>query len=139
MRRKRDELVRVSGGNISPSGRVAVAHSLIHEVTAGARRRDVRTLADLAWGDGALLAVDQDEAGWSWPLMISALGAADEFELGIAIAETASKPSPADPSAVGVLTNSLKGTALYAQGKLREARRETQAISRRPRVFLRTT
>ena len=114
-RASRPELVEIPavGGAGAVAAQMALRRSL-----AGGHRESVIDLAELAWGDGALLESDEDAPAWA--SAAEALLCVDELERAIEIAEAANR--------VGVAAEGLPagahhchGWSLYHQGRITAA------------------
>lgn len=118
----------------TPSQRHAIAHLAMHHSLRGAPRQHVRELAELAWGDGALLDDPEPLVGAEWPLLTGALLFADELELDLSISDAALEAARrrSSPAALAVASY-CRVWPLYKQGRIAEAAAAAQAaIDARP-------
>ena len=109
-----------------PRERVALAHLALARSLTGEHRTLVRSLADLAWGDGTPLEVGPEHAP---ELLVSrALMVVDELEAGIAILGDFRLDAPEGPrrdvqlSAVG-----CRSWTLFHQGRVADAVAQAEA------------
>ena len=101
-----------AGGPRGMAARMALRKSL-----AEGHRESIVDLAELAWGDGALLESDEDED--AWPDVVGSLLFVDELERAVEIGQAATRPGPAvgPPGAA----QRWKGWSLYHQGQITAA------------------
>jgi DNA-binding CsgD family transcriptional regulator len=111
----------------TPAQRSAVAHIAITASVLGEPRASVRELADLAWGDEALLQ-DGTVEGRSWPLLSGALLFADELERDLEICDAALADARDRGSPLAFATVSYcRSWPLYEQGRIVEAAANAEA------------
>jgi tetratricopeptide (TPR) repeat protein len=117
----RDRLIADQAEGLRPSARAAIAHTLVLDGLQGAPRSRIGELAQLAWGDGALLE-SRDSAPFSVPLLATGLVIADDLELALEICDAALQSGGDQdlPAAHGFITYA-RAWALYEQGRLTEA------------------
>ncbi len=96
--------------------RAAAAYAAFRKSLADGHRESVLDLAELAWGDGALL--DSDGDADAWPAVAGSLLFVDELERAVAMAEAAagSGIAPGPPGAAR-----WQGWSLYHQGRITAA------------------
>jgi DNA-binding CsgD family transcriptional regulator len=75
-------------GKPAQGPRAIAAHMALAKSLGDGHRESVLDLADLAWGDGALLESDEDAR--AWPAVAGALLFVDELERAVEVAQTAS-------------------------------------------------
>ena len=99
-----------AGGPRRMAAQVALRKGL-----AEGHRESIVDLAELAWGDGALLESDED----AWPDVVGSLLFVDELERAVEIAQAATRSGPAvgPPGAA----QRWKGWSLYHQGQIAAA------------------
>jgi DNA-binding CsgD family transcriptional regulator len=97
--------------------RAAAAELALRKSLAEGHRESVIDLAELAWGDGALL--ESDEAADSWTAVARALMFVDELERAVEIAQAATRSgrSAGRPGA----DHCCQGWSLYHQGQITAA------------------
>jgi DNA-binding NarL/FixJ family response regulator len=122
--------------------RAALAHVAIQGALRGQARTSIRSLADLAWGDGELLDADFAD-GLSWPLLTGALLFVDELERDLEICDEALDAARRIESAVAYATAKYcRAWPLYEQGRVVDAATDAQAaLDARPagcRPYVRT-
>ncbi|HEV7176293.1 MAG TPA: LuxR C-terminal-related transcriptional regulator, partial [Solirubrobacteraceae bacterium] len=128
----------------APTGaqRAALAHVAMQAALRGQDRASVTSLAELAWGDGALL--DDDSAdGLSWPLLTGALLFVDELERDLEICDKAlATAQRLDSPAAYASASYCRAWPLYEQGRILDAAADAQgALDARPagsRAYVRT-
>jgi DNA-binding CsgD family transcriptional regulator len=81
-------IVEQSGEDLTSGERGLLAQVAAQRAIAGAPQQEVRALAERAWGDGALLAVETPE-GAGWSVVTGALVWCDELERDLDICERA--------------------------------------------------
>jgi DNA-binding CsgD family transcriptional regulator len=101
---------------VAGAGAVA-AQMALRKSLAGGHRESVIDLADLAWGEGALLESDEDAN--AWPAVAEALLFVDELERAVEIAEAGSRVGSAGGSSSAA--HHCHGWSLYHQGRITEA------------------
>jgi DNA-binding CsgD family transcriptional regulator len=94
--------------------RAAAAQIALRKSLADAHRESVLDLAELAWGDGAMLESDEDAD--AWPLVADALLFVDELERAVEIAQAGARLGRPDARA-----GAAHGWSLYHQGRITEA------------------
>ena len=103
--------------------RALAAHMALRKSLAEGHRESVVDLAELAWGDGALLESD-GEAG-AWPAVAGSLLFVDELELGLEVAQTAIGPGSAAgaPAAAASAPGAARwqSWSFYHQGRITAA------------------
>ena len=111
-----------------PFERAAVAHMVIRDAFQGTARVEIRRLALLAWGEGALLRAG-DALGLGPPMLCIALVIADELELAIEIAdETLAERGHPAPVDINETVSGIRAWAHLEQGKLGQAEAEATAV-----------
>jgi DNA-binding CsgD family transcriptional regulator len=110
------------------------AQMALRKSRAEGHRESIVDLAELAWGDGALLESDEDRD--AWPDLVGALLFVDDLERAVEVARAATRPGPAvvPPGAAQHWT----GWSLYHPGQItaalaaaemaRAARRDDRAV-----------
>ncbi|MGA2014145.1 MAG: LuxR C-terminal-related transcriptional regulator, partial [Solirubrobacteraceae bacterium] len=123
----RERLLSAISGPPTALQRAAIAHTAVHDSLLGAPRAQVRRLATLAWGDGALLHANGGlELGA--PLLCAALVVADELELAIEIGDAVLTASDAERlSLAEEFVSCVRAWALYQQGRIAEAEADASA------------
>jgi DNA-binding CsgD family transcriptional regulator len=122
--------------------RAALAHVAMQAALRGQDRGSVTSLAELAWGEGALL--DDDSAdGLSWPLLTGALLFVDALERDLEICDAAlATAQRVDSPAAYASASYCRAWPLYEQGRILDAAADAQAaLDARPagcRTYLRT-
>jgi DNA-binding CsgD family transcriptional regulator len=118
---RRERLLRRLTDPPTLNQRSAVAHIALAASLRGEPRGKVVELADLAWGDGALLR-EETADGPNWPLLNAALLFADELERDIEMCDAALADArdPGSPMAIATASHS-RSWALYEQGRIVEA------------------
>lgn len=117
----RDRLIADQAEGLPPYARAAIAHTLVLDGLQGAPRASVRELAELAWGDGALLQ-SRDRAAFSVPLVAIGLVMADDLELALEICDAALDSGGDDAlPAAHELIAFARAWALFEQGRITEA------------------
>ncbi|HTX45433.1 MAG TPA: LuxR C-terminal-related transcriptional regulator [Solirubrobacteraceae bacterium] len=99
-----------SSGMREPGPRAVSAQAALGKSLAEGHRESVIELAELAWGDGALL--DSDADADAWPAVAGSLLFVDELERAVEIAQTAARSGRA------VHSHSCHGWSLYHQGEI---------------------
>jgi len=118
---RRERLLRRLTDPPTVNQRSAVAHIALAASLRGEPRRSVLELADLAWGDGALLA-EETADGPSWPLLNAALLFTDELERDIEMCDAAFADARDRGSPMAIAkVSSFRAWALYEQGRIAEA------------------
>jgi DNA-binding CsgD family transcriptional regulator len=127
-----------------PTGaqRAALAHVAMQAALRGQDRASVTSIAELAWGDGALLDADAAD-GLSWPLLTGALLFVDELERDLEICDDALAEARRLESPAAYATASYcRAWPLYEQGRILDAAADAQAaLDARPagcRTYVRT-
>jgi DNA-binding NarL/FixJ family response regulator len=140
---RRGERVLLRAGE-TPTGaqRAALAHVAMQAALRGQDRPSVTSLAELAWGEGALLDADSVD-GLSWPLLTGALLFVDELERNLEICDAALSAARQLESPADYATASYcRAWPLYEQGRILDAAAEAQAaLDARPasgRTYVRT-
>jgi DNA-binding NarL/FixJ family response regulator len=124
---RRGRILRRLADPPTPAQRSAVAHIAMRASVLGEPRAGVRELADLAWGDGALLQ-DGTVEGRSWPLLTDALLFADELERDLEICDAALADAQDRGSPLAFATVSYcRSWAMYEQGRIAEAAADAEA------------
>ncbi len=96
--------------------RAVAAHAALRKSLAEGHRESVLDLAELAWGDGALLESDADAD--AWPAVAASLLFVDELELAVEVARAATALGRAGgPPGVA----RWQGWGLYHQGRVTAA------------------
>jgi DNA-binding CsgD family transcriptional regulator len=117
----RDRMLAELRGAPGSRQRAAIAHTIVHDGLLGEPQSQIRRLAELAWGDGALLGAN-GAVDFSAPLLCAGLVFADELELAVAIGDKVlSASSPDGVPAVLALVRCARAWAFYHQGRLIEA------------------
>ena len=114
-RASRPELVELPA--VAGAGAVA-AQMALRKSLAGGHRESVIDLAELAWGDGALLESDEDAP--SWASAVEALLGVDELERAIEIADAAHRAGLAG-GGLPAGAHHCHGWSLYHQGRITAA------------------
>jgi DNA-binding CsgD family transcriptional regulator len=96
--------------------RAVAAHMALRKSLAEGHRESVVDLADLAWGDGALVESDEDAA--AWPAVAGSLLFVDELERAVEVARTA---AGSDLVVGPPGTARWQGWSLYHQGRISAA------------------
>ena len=110
-----------------PAQRAAVAHIAAHRAARGGTRAEVRRLAELAWGDGALMS-ETDAADASWPVAALALLTVDELERSLELCAAATADAAARGSAAGLaIAEHVRAWARYERGELTAAAEAARA------------
>jgi DNA-binding CsgD family transcriptional regulator len=122
--------------------RDALAHVAMQAALRGQDRESVISLAELAWGDGALLDVDSAD-GLSWPLLTGALLFVDELERDLELCDAAlAAARQFDSPAAYASASYCRAWPLYEQGRVLDAAADAQAaLDARPagcRTYVRT-
>jgi DNA-binding NarL/FixJ family response regulator len=140
---RRGERLLLRAGE-SPSGgqRAALAHVAMQAALRGQNRASVASLAELAWGGGALLDADSAD-GLSWPLLTGALLFVDELERDLEICDEAlTAARRLDSPAAYASASYCRAWPLYEQGRILDAAADAQAaLDARPagcRTYVRT-
>jgi DNA-binding CsgD family transcriptional regulator len=111
----------------SAARRDAVAHMAVRAAIRGDGATRVLELADLAWGDGALLE-SQAPDGLGWPLLTGALLFADELERDLEVCDAVLEAARArDSAASEAVARHCRAWALYEQGRIVEAFADARA------------
>ncbi len=108
--------------------RVAIAHLAIQSALRNENRAEVARIAELAWGDGELLAAEGGE-GMIWPLVAGALLFVDELERSLEICDAAvqsESPSTSAPR-VSAAASYCRAWSLYHRAHITDALAEAQA------------
>ena len=128
----------------TPTGaqRAALAHVAMQAALRGQDRASVTSLAELAWGEGALLDADAAD-GLSWPLLTGALLFVDELERDLEICDDALVAARRLDSPAAYATASYcRAWPLYEHGRILDAAADAQAaLDARPsgcRTYVRT-
>jgi DNA-binding CsgD family transcriptional regulator len=124
----------------SATQRRALAH-MAHNASLRGRHRDtVVAIAERAWGDGHLLAVDSVEER-PWQLLTTALLSVDEVERSLEIANTAVESARAEGSPTAyAAAGHCRAWPLYEQGRIDEAIADAEAaLSVQPEVWTRAS
>jgi DNA-binding CsgD family transcriptional regulator len=112
--------------------RAVAAQMALRKSLADGHRESVIDLAELAWGDGALL--ESDEAADAWPAVAGSLLFVDELERSVEVAQAATGSG----STAGTLGAARwQGWSLYHQGQITAAlavAEAARAIHRRDRA-----
>lgn len=105
-----------STGALTEGPRAAAAHLALRKSLAGGHRESIVDLAELAWGDGALLESDGDAD--AWPAVAASLLLVDELERAVEVASAATGSGRAigPPGAAR-----WQGWSLYHQGRITAA------------------
>jgi DNA-binding CsgD family transcriptional regulator len=103
--------------------RTLAAQTALHRSLAEGHRESVLDLAELAWGDGALL--ESDEDAHAWPAVVGSLLFVDELERSVEIAQAATRSGSA--AAPPGPAQYWKGWSLYHQGLVTAALGEAEA------------
>ena len=141
LRRGERMLLRAAETPTGPQ-RAALAHVAMQAALRGHDRLSVTSLAELAWGEGALL--DDDSAdGLSWPLLTGALLFVDELERDLEICDKAlATAQRLDSPAAYASASYCRAWPLYEQGRILDAAADAQAaLDARPagsRAYVRT-
>ena len=141
LRRGERMLLRAAERPTGPQ-RAALAHVAMQAALRGQDRASVTSLAELAWGEGALL--DDDSAdGLSWPLLTGALVFVDELERDLEICDEAlAAARRLDSPAAYASASYCRAWPLYEQGRILDAAADAQAaLDARPagcRTYVRT-
>jgi DNA-binding CsgD family transcriptional regulator len=98
--------------------RAVAAHLAFRKSLAGGHRESVVDLAELAWGDGALLESDAAADADAWPAVAGSLLFVDELERAVEVAQAVSGPARVvgPPGAAR-----WEGWSLYHQGRITAA------------------
>ena len=117
----RGQLMADRAGGLRPLARAALAHTCVLDALQGASCERLAELAELSWGDGALLE-SHESAPLSLPLLAAGLMVADELEWATEICDAALDPRrddelPPDRELVAC----AQAWILYEQGRLNEA------------------
>jgi len=111
----------------TPAQRSAVAHIAVAASLRGEPRSRVSELANLAWGEGALVRDETVHEG-SWRLLSAALLFVDELERDVEICNAAFAESPDRGSTLALATVSYcRAWPLYEQGRILEAATNAEA------------
>ena len=86
--RRGQRLIPEAAGNPTRRQRAALAHVTMQAALRGQDRTSIRSLAELAWGNGELLDADLAD-NLSWPLLTGALLFVDELERDLEICDAA--------------------------------------------------
>ncbi|MGO9974967.1 MAG: LuxR C-terminal-related transcriptional regulator, partial [Solirubrobacteraceae bacterium] len=123
----RDRMLGELGGAPNARQRAAIAHTLMYDGLLGEPGSRVRELAELAWGDGALLGAN-GAVDFSVPLLCAGLVFVDELEQAIAIGDAALGALSADQvPAVHASIRCARAWAFYHQGRIAEAEADANA------------
>lgn len=116
--RSASEIVTLASSEraLTEGPRATAAHLALQKSLADGHRESVLDLADLAWGDGALLESDGDAE--AWPAVAGSLLFVDELERAVEVAEAATGSGRAvgPPGAAR-----WQGWSLYHQGRVTSA------------------
>jgi DNA-binding CsgD family transcriptional regulator len=123
----RNQLVGDLAGPPSELQRSAIAHTVVQDGLLGTPRMQITRLAELAWGDGAMLTADR-AFDLDAPLLCAGLVCADELERtveisGAVLSVTASR----QPLLVNAIVRCARAWAFYHQGRLAEAEADAHA------------
>ncbi|HSO97450.1 MAG TPA: hypothetical protein VLP43_00730, partial [Solirubrobacteraceae bacterium] len=122
---RRERILRGLTETPTLAQRAAVVHIALLDSMLGEPRSAVRELADVAWGDGALL---EDETVDSWPLLAAALLFTDELERDLEICDAALDDARDRDSPLANVTVSLcRAWPLYEQGRIAAATANAEA------------
>ncbi len=105
-RARGDSMLGRVGPEPTPVQRVAIAHLAIQSALRSEQRGRVTELAELAWGDGELIAAEGGE-GMIWPLLAGALLFADDLERSLGICDRAVRRSAEHERAPGGCSGEL--------------------------------
>ncbi len=131
----RDELIDAGSLELTPLARAAIAHSCILDGLRGTPRDRLVELAELAWGEGALLD-SCAELPLGVPLLAAALVMVDELERAIEICDAALDGAADGPRPAREEIHSARAWALYEQGRVSEARAAARtALEGAPRAL----
>jgi len=109
------------GANPSDRQRAALTHVAMDHALRGEDRASVAELANLAFGNGALVDGENDERP-RWPLLTGALVFVDELERSLEICAAAVPGLHAhDSSDIGVMASYCRAWPLYMQGRIDDA------------------
>lgn len=140
--RRGERVVLRSAETPTDAQRAALAHLAMQAALRGQDRTSVTSLAELAWGQGALLDADSAD-GLSWPLLTGALLFVDELERNLEICDDALAAARGLDSPADYATASYcRAWPLYEQGRILAAAADAQAaLDARPagcRTYVRT-
>jgi DNA-binding CsgD family transcriptional regulator/tetratricopeptide (TPR) repeat protein len=126
-RARRQKLLARLTDQPTVSQRAALAHAALQDSLSGASRSEIRQLAELAWGDGALLDAEGADPR-SWTLLPGALLFVDELERAIEICDAALADARRRHSPLAYATASYcRAGPLYEQGRVIDALADAQA------------
>jgi DNA-binding CsgD family transcriptional regulator len=103
--------------------RAVTARVALRKSLAAGHRESVVDLAELAWGDGAM--VESDDDADAWPAVAGSLLFVDELELALKVVQTARASGGAG---AGPLTARWEGWSLYHQGRITAALGVAEAV-----------
>jgi DNA-binding CsgD family transcriptional regulator len=116
--RRCEKLLSDLGGEPTVAQRLALAQIAFHQSIRGVTRADVRRVAELAWGNGALL----DAGRLAWPSVVGALMVVDDLERALEICSSALAAPNRRQSAVDYSAACCcKAWSLYDQGFILQA------------------
>ena len=114
-------------GEPTAGERLALAHVAAHAAMRGEPRAEVRRLADLAWGNGALLNAEEAECQ-GWEFLTAALFFSDELEREVEICDAALAIARERHSPLLYATaNYCRTWPLYEQGSIARSTGDAEA------------
>jgi tetratricopeptide (TPR) repeat protein len=108
--------------------REAIAHLAGQRSVHGGERAEILTLAELAWGDGALLESADTAVGLAWPMLTGALLVVDGLERALEICDAVvAETGAVEPSGGYPAASYCRTWPLYESGRIDDALAEARA------------